>query len=48
MIVVTVRDDYGINDRNIGNIDGAWRVSLGSHKAERAASWLKDRIEKDS
>lgn len=48
MVVVTVRDDDSINDRDIGNIDGAWRVSLWTHEAERTASRLEDGIEQNS
>jgi hypothetical protein len=48
MIVVTVTDNNGINDRNVGNVDGAWRVSLWSHEADWTTPRLEDRIEKDS
>ena len=48
MVVVTVRDNDGIDDGNVGDINGAWRVSLRAHKAEGRASRLEDRIEKDS
>ena len=48
MVVVRMGDDNCINDGDIGDVDGAWRVSFGAHEAERTASWLENGIEEDS
>jgi hypothetical protein len=48
VVVVRVRNYHRINQRDIGDIYGAGRVSLGSHEAEGAAPRLEDRIEEDS
>lgn len=48
MVVVTVRNDNSINDGNVGNVDGAWRVSFRTHETEGTASRLEDGIEENS
>lgn len=48
MVVVTVRNDDSINDGNVGNVDGAWRVSFRTHETEGTASRLEDGIEENS
>lgn len=48
MVVVTMGDDDCIDYRNVGDINGAWRVSFRTHEAERTAPWLENGIEEDS